>query len=672
MDAKRAEGPRTIALVGPYLSGKTTLLENILFVTGAIHRKGTALQGNMTGDSSAEARAHHMGVELNAASCEYLGDTYTFLDCPGSNEFSQEAANALIGADAAVVVCEAEVGKALALAPILRMLDELDVPRYIFVNKIDRATGRVRDVLLALQQVSEKPLVLRQVPMRDGDDVTGYVDLASKRAYVYREEAESEIIELPDTMKERESQARYEMLEKLADFDDHLMEELLDDVDPPNDEVFDDLATDLREGHIVPVFLGSAEHEHGVRRLLKALRHETPPSSAAAENADVNGSDAVAQVLKTYHTEHGGKLSLARVWAGSIKDGDTLNGQRISGIFRMAGHATEKMSSAGAGDVVAFGRLDDVHTGEALSSSKETPDLRRPHAPQPVYSMALTASDRADEVKLSSAIGKLLEEDPSLVFEHDDDTNQWLLRGQGEMHLRIAAERLESKFALKVDLVKPQVPYKEAITKSVEQHARFKRQSGGHGQFGDIHVEIKPLPRGSGFEFTDSVVGGSVPKQYIPAVEAGVKEYLVKGPLGFPIVDVAVNLSDGQHHAVDSSEMAFKSAGRLAMHDGMPKCSPILLEPILHVDIAVPSESTAKVNATISSRRGQILGFDAREGWSGWDVVSAQLPQSEVHDLIIELRSLSSGVGTYSWKYDHLQQLSGRLADQVIEAAAAD
>jgi len=669
MDTKRAEGPRTIALVGPYLSGKTTLLENILFVTGAIHRKGTAVQGNMTGDSSAEAKIHHMGVELNVASCEYLGDTYTFLDCPGSNEFSQEAANALIGADVAVVVCEAEVSKALALVPTLRLLDELGIPRLIFVNKIDRATGRVRDVLLALQQISDKPLVLRQVPMREGDQVTGYVDLASERAYVYREDAESQIIELPNEMKERESQARYEMLEKLADFDDHLMEELLEDVDPPRDEVFGDLAADLREGHIVPVLLGAAEHEHGVRRLLKALRHETPPASAAAERAGVTGSDPIAQVLKTYHTEHGGKLSLARVWAGTVKDGDTLNGQRISGVFRLNGHDTEKLTKASAGDVVAFGRLEDVATGQTVATDKNAEQLQAPDLPQPVYAMSLVAADRADEVKLSGAMTKLLEEDTSLFFDHDDDTNQWLLRGQGEMHLRIAVERLESKFALKVELDRPLVPYKEAITKSVEQHARFKRQSGGHGQFGDVHVEIKPLPRGSGFEFSNSVVGGSVPKQYIPAVEAGVKEYLVKGPLGFPIVDIAVNLSDGQYHAVDSSEMAFKSAGRLAMHEGLPKCSPILLEPILHVDITVPNESTAKVNATISSRRGQILGFDTRTGWSGWDVVSAQLPQSEIHDLIIELRSLSSGVGTYTWKYDHLQQLSGRLADQVIEAA---
>ena len=670
MDAERATGPRTIALIGPYLSGKTTLLENILFVTEAVHRKGSVTQGNTVGDSSDEARAHGMGVEVNVASCDYLGDTYTFLDCPGSIEFGQEAACALVGADVAVVVCEADADKVQSLSPILRQLDDLGVPHMIFVNKIDRANGRMRDLLDALQAISDKPLVLRQVPIRDGEAITGYVDLASERAYVYRDGAESEMIDLPDDIKEREGEARYEMLEKLADFDDHLMEELLEDIEPPKDEIFNDLTTDLREGLIIPVLMGAGEHENGVRRLLKALRHESPTSAAAAARAHVEGDAPLGQVLKTYHTARGGKLSLVRVWSGSFKDGDTVNGERISGLFRMTGHNTHKLSSATAGEVVAMGRLDGINTGAAITTTGTAPDLRQADAGQPVYSMCLEAADRNDEVKLSGAMHKLLEEDPSLKFEHDDDTNQWLLMGQGEMHLRVAVERLENKYGLKVATGKPRVPYKEAITKPVSQHSRYKKQSGGHGQFGDVHVDIKPLPRGSGFEFANTVVGGSVPKQYIPAVENGVKEYLVKGPLGFPVVDVSVTLTDGQHHAVDSSEMAFKTAGRMAMQEGMPKCSPILLEPILHVDIFVPSEVTAKVNATISSRRGQILGFDAREGWPGWDVVSSHLPQSEIHDLIIELRSLSSGVGTYHWNFDHLQQLSGRLADDVIAAAA--
>ena len=278
------------------------------------------------------------------------------------------------------------------------------------------------------------------------------------------------------------------------------------------------------------------------------------------------------------------------------------------------------------------------------------------------------AADRADEVKLSGAMKKLLEEDRSLTFGHNDDTNEWVLGGRGKMHLRVAADRLGGKYALTVTTGVPKVPYKEAIKKTVTQHARFKRQSGGHGQFGDVELNIKPRQRGLGFEFENASVGGVVPKSFIPAVEAGVKEFLQKGPLGFPVVDVHVILTDGQHHAVDSSEIAFKTAGRMAMAEGVPKCSPILLEPILHVDITVPSALTAKINGLISGRRGHILGFDAREGWSGWDVVTAQIPETEAQDLIIELRSLTSGVGTFTSKFDHLQELTGRLADDVVAA----
>ena len=284
----------------------------------------------------------------------------------------------------------------------------------------------------------------------------------------------------------------------------------------------------------------------------------------------------------------------------------------------------------------------------------------------------MTAADRNDEVKVSGAVTKLMDEDPSLRFEHEDDTNQWLLWGQGEMHLRVAADRLKNRSGLSINVERPKVPYKEAIRKGVSQHSRYKKQTGGHGQFGDVHIDIKPLPRGSGFQFDEKVVGGAVPRQFIPAVEAGVMDFLSKGPLGFPVVDVSVTLTDGQHHAVDSSELAFKTAGRMAMSEGLPKCNPVLLEPILHVDISVPSELTARVNSVVSSRRGQILGFDTRPGWQGWDILSAQLPQSEMHDLIIEIRSLTSGVGTFTWKFDHLQELQGRLADEVVEAYAAE
>lgn len=673
MGAMPPFGPRTIAVVGPYLSGKTTLLEGLLAACGAIHRRGKVTEGNTVGDSSQEARDRNMSVEVNAASAEFLGSRLTFLDCPGSVEFWQESVDALMGADAAVVVCEAEPGKAPMLLPIFKALDDLELPRFVFVNKIDRAAGSIRDLFEALQAVSPAmPLVLRHVPIRDGEAVTGYVDLASERAYVYRPGSGSERIELPADLAERKTDARFQMLEKLADFDDKLMEALLEDVTPPHDEVFGHLSNDLAGGLIAPVLLGAAEQLGGVHRLLKAIRHEAPPAeTTAARRGLEQEGETVAQVLKTYHTGRGGKVSLARVWRGALKDTQTLNGDRVSGVFRMSGLQTDKLDAANAGDVVGLGRLDGIATGDTLTPAKSGGiALARAESRQPVYSLSLVAANRNDEVKLSSAMAKLLEEDRSLIFRHDDDTGEWVLSGAGEVHLRVAVDRLRNKFGLEVQTSTPTVPYKEAIRKPVTQRARFKRQTGGHGQFGDVELAIRPRPRGSGFEFENASVGGVVPKTFVPAVEAGVRDYLRRGPLGFPVVDISVTLIDGQHHAVDSSEIAFKTAARMAMQEGLPKCSPVLLEPILHVDIAVPGEHTSKVNALISTRRGQILGFDAREGWPGWDVVSAHLPQSDSLDLIIELRSLTSGVGTFTTRFDHLQELGGRLADDVVAARA--
>ncbi len=661
-------GPRTIALVGPYLSGKTTLLESILHATGAIGRKGKVTEGNSVGDASPEARERHMSVEVNAAAVEAQDDAFVFLDCPGSVEFLQESRNALVGADAAVVVCEPEAEKAAMLLPVLKLLEQSGIPHFLFVNKIDKANGPVRDLLPFLQAVSDKPLILRQVPIREGERITGYVDLATDRAFIYRDDAASEMVQIPASVADRRTEARFAMLEKLADFDDRLMEALLEEKDPPRETVFQDLADELRDGLIVPVLFGSAETGHGVRRLIKALRHEVPAHAAAARRIGVDpAGPPLVQILKTYVTPHSGKLSLARVWSGSIEDGAVLNGERVAGLFRPRGNRQDKIASAGAGETVLLGRLEHARTGDTLGTGKEPPKpLPRAELLPPVFELAVEAASRNEEVKLSTAVQKLMDEDPAIRFEQHADTHEFVLAGQGDIHLKVAFDRLKSKHGLTLKARRPRVAYKEAIRKGTTQHGRHKRQSGGHGQFGDVHIEITPLARGEGFRFDNRIVGGVVPKNFIPAVEDGVREYLNHGPLGFPVVDVAVALFDGQYHAVDSSELAFKTAARIAMSEGMPKCEPVLLEPIVRVDIAVPSEHTSKVNGLVSGRRGQILGFDARPGWPGWDVLTANLPQSEMHDLIVELRSLTQGTGTYTWTFDHLQELTGRLAEQVL------
>jgi elongation factor G len=337
----------------------------------------------------------------------------------------------------------------------------------------------------------------------------------------------------------------------------------------------------------------------------------------------------------------------------------------------MFGQKSTKRGAATAGETVALGKLERARTGDTLGgkNAKITP-LAVPAAPQAVLRKVVTPTERKDEVKLSSALARMVEEDPALSVTHRQDTGETVLGGQGEMHLRVAVERLTQKFALKLETKRALVPYRETIRATVTKRGRHKKQSGGHGQFGDVVLEVGPLPRGEGFAFSDRITGGVVPKNYIPAVEAGVREALQNGPLGgFPVVDVQVTLIDGSYHAVDSSDQAFKMAGILGMREALPDAKPVLLEPILKVRIAVPNDATARINAIVSGRRGQLLGYDARPGWTGWDVVEALIPEAEIADLIIELRSATAGVGTFTAEFDHMAEVTGRLADDVLAQA---
>ena len=671
MPSRNGAAPRCAVLVGPYSSGKTSLLEALLHSTGAIERKGLVKDGNTVGDSADEAKKRQASTELSIAHTSFLGDNWTFIDTPGNVEFGQEARNACMVADIAVVVCDPEVSKVTALTPVLKFLDANGIPHLIFVNKIDTASDTVRQLLAALQEVSERPLVLRQVPIRDGEAITGYVDLVSERAYRYQPGQPSALIKLPDEMEEREKEARNEMLETLADFDDALLEQLLEEIEPDKSSVYEQISLALQQDLVVPVLLGAAEKDHGVLRLLKALRHDAPGVAQTAARRGLKGDgEPVAQVFKTLHAQHVGKLSLARVFRGTIKDGDTLNDMRVSGINSQMGAKMEKRPDASAGDVVALGRMEELKTGDVLTPSGKAPTgaLAWPAVPSPVYTLALSATNRNDEVKLSGILHKLVEEDPSISMEHNADVGELRVSGQGDTQLKVLIERLDNRFKLNVESRQPNVAYKETIKRTTDQHARHKKQSGGHGQFADIKVKIGPLPRGEGFRFADSVVGGSVPRNYIPAVEEGVMDYMKRGPLGFPVIDFRVELYDGQFHAVDSSDMAFKTAARIAMSEGLPKCEPVLLEPVLHVTISVPNDATSRIQRLVTGRRGQILGFSAKTDWKNWDEVVAYIPESEMHDLIMEVRSYTLGVGTFEWRFDHLAELVGRIAGQVVGA----
>ncbi|QRM30729.1 elongation factor G [Microvirga sp. VF16] len=669
-------GPRCIAIVGPFQSGKTTLLEAILERTGAVSRAGRVANGDSVGDASAEARAHAMSIEPNVATVEFLGESITFVDCPGSTEFLHEMRNVMPVCDAAIVVCEADERKIPALEIILRELEEADIPRFLFINKIDTATQRIRETLALLQQASRTPLLLRQIPLWKDGIAIGFIDLALERAFIYREHAPSEIVDLPEGELPREKEARFAMLERLADYDDALMEELISEIEPPRDQIFDDLSRELKERHVVPALIGSAERGNGVTRLLKALRHEAPGLTQTRVRLGIPEEGApLAQAMKTLHMGQGGKLSVARVMRGAFHEGDTVVGSRgaearIGSLATLVGSTMNRKTEAVAGDAVGFGRLEGIATGDSFASGKARPEaIVSPAPPEPVYVLALKVKDRKDDVRLSSALAKITEEDPSLAVETRPEMGEIRLHGQGEMHLRVAVEKLASRFQVGVETTKPKVAYCETIKHPASARGRHRKQTGGHGQFGDVMIEIKPLPRGEGFAFQDQITGGVVPRQYIPSVETGVRDALKCGPLGFPVVDLAVTLTDGSYHTVDSSDAAFQAAAKLALAEALPKAKPVLLEPVLSVEITMPSEALSKATALVTGRRGQILGYDERPGWAGWQVLSATIPESEIGDLIVELRSATAGVGTFSTRFDHMAELSGRPAEQVLHKA---
>ena len=634
--------PRSVALVGPYSSGKSTLFEALLEAAGSPVKRPP------------DPRNRPMTTEIRIGHCSYLGDQWSILDCPGSIEFSHQTCCALAMVDIAVVVCEPAPAKAAAVAPLLKTLKDEGIPHIVFINKIDTLDGGLADTLASLQGYAASPLVLRQMPTFEGENVNGYVDLMSERAYRYRRGQASELMRVPDALRAEGEAALGRLVETLADHDDTLLEKVLEDIKPTPDELYRDMHKDLLAGSVIEVLVGAAEHANGVRRLWKALRHDTPdPAETAERRQIVAGGAARAQVFKTVYAGHTGKLSYARIWAGTISDGAHLGGTRLGGIYRYLNGDLTKIPEAIQGDIVAFGRLDGVPTGATLSPGGQPEPLAFPRALPPVYAMAVATTDRKDDVKLSGALHKLAEEDPSLFVTQEGET---VLHGQGEMHLQTTVDHLARDYGLKLSTHKPAIAYKETIRKPGHEHGRLKRQTGGHGQFADVKIEVAPRTRGEGFQFIDKIVGGSVPRNFIPAVGEAAEDATSKGPFGYQVVDVSVTLIDGGFHSVDSSDMAFKTATQIAMKEALAKAEPVLLEPIDHVTISVPNDYTARAQRLLTGRRGQILGYAERPDWAGWDDVEALLPEAEMHDLIIELRSQTMGLGTFRKRFDHLAE----------------
>lgn len=681
---------RNVAFIGINRSGKTSLVESLLFLTGAISRRGKIQDGTMTMDYEPESISRQISTQVSIAHTTYKNVQFNILDCPGFVDFNEETRLALTGVDAAVFVVEPDAHKLIQMDLLLRYTEEIGISRLVFINKLDKPDQEFDETLAALKNISgtktPRPLAPLQYPIGSGSGFSGYVDVLRKEGFKYGTGGKPEKSDIPEDIKADLEAAREKLIESLADTDDVLLEQVLEGADLSVETLERDLKNAVRAGTIVPILVGSAHTDAGIFSLLDAIIALCPDplereyKDRGGRSIEVQaGGPVIAQVIKTYIHPQSGKLSVARVITGTVKADSLLtdisrNGEkeRVGGLYTILGKKHDSAGNAGPGSIIAIARLETPRSGDTLVTEKETREMPVPETIPPLYSLAITPKNRNDETKLSAHLAKLVEEDPLLIVDRDKDTHEYCLYGQGEVHLTLAKQRLERKYHIALDSTRPQIAYKETIQGKAEAHGRHKKQTGGKGQFGDVFLKIENVERGAGNKFTESIVGGAVPRQYIPGVEKGVVEALERGPLsGFPVVDVAVNLFDGSYHDVDSDEMSFRMAAILAMREGLSKAHPVILEPIAEVRIYVPAAFTSGVLGQMNGLRGHILGYGPDVNRQGWDEIVAHIPQGEMWDYIIELRTLSQGLGYYIWKFSHLAPVPPNLSQELISKHSA-
>ncbi len=645
---------RNVAIVGPHHAGKTTLVEALLAGTGAIARRGSVADGTATTDYEPECidRGQSTSVGFAYAATDKLD--LTLIDCPGFVEFFEETKLALLAADAAVIVIDADPARVRQTRPLVEHLDATGLPHCFFINKLDKPGSDFDATLAALTATYGKRVVAEHIPLGEADSFRGYIDLADRNAYV-AENGAARRIPIDGELEGTVDDARRTLLETLGDFDDHLLEELLDGIEPPLEEVRKDLHDETCGDQIVPVLVGAGLTDIGVAAsaLLDVIEKQFPVPTGNPE------APLVAQVCKTIVHPHSGKFSVVRIRTGTVQADSALidvsqNGLKVraAGLYRLQGKRQEPITSAGPGDVVAIARLEGVRTGDTLSVNAAVAPLPVPVLAEPLYAVAIRPKERLDEAKVSQMLARLIEEDPTLRVARAEFTNELQLLGLGETHIATALARLSRKYHLALETHDPAVAYRETITESTEIHSRYKHQTGGHGQFADVVLRIEPRERGHGITFSEEIVGGVVPRQFFPAVEKGVREALLRGPkAGYPVVDLHVTLIDGAFHAVDSSEQSFKTAAGMAIRDGLAKCRPVLLEPISYLEAVVPDESASTILGSLSAKRGQVISFEPADR-RGFQRVVAWAPQAELGNYITELRTATQGLGTFAWRHE--------------------
>mgnify|MGYP001274495476 CR=1 FL=1 len=639
---------RCITVLGPSQSGKTELVRQL-----------AALDGK-------PPRTENAG-HLSLTRFTFMDEDWCAVDMSGGPEFARMAGAPLLASDAAVLCVSPDPAEAALAAPWLRAIEEAGTPCMIFINRMDTPKGRVRDIVAALQAYTNHAIVLRQIPIREDGQVVGAIDLISERAWRYREGQPSTLVAMPKAEADREHEARAELLEHMSDFDDALLEELIEDHEPAAGALFSIARRETQDAVLIPTFLGAASHMNGVMRLMKALRHEAPGPDAL--RARLGQADAVAVGFHAQNRKHLGKCVFLRALADGVSVGSQLGGDNLGGLAELGGKG--HLDRLAPGEVAVTVKSDQLDAGRvfAAQASHDAPGWAR-GCPPALTRIVMPANER-DEVRLSAALTRLAEADPMLAMGQDEATGHVAVRLQGPMHQRQTLAALADDFGIEVTIDAPAPRYCETISSQVEEHYRHRKQSGGAGQFADVALVVGPLPRGEGFRFDEVVKGGAVPRNYIPSVEEGAREAMDKGPLGFPVIDVSVTLTDGKSHSVDSSDYAFRTAGRMGVREALQKAGPVLLQPIERIDIHVPSVYSGAMVSLVSSMKGQVLGFDADPVFRGWDIFRALIPASATEDLVMALGSSTQGTAWHEAAFDHYEEIYGKEAEKISKEHAA-
>jgi len=675
---------RNVAVVGHNDTGKTTLVSQLLFNTGATTRLGRIEDGTTTTDFDPDEIDRKHSISAAIAYAEWKNTKINLLDTPGFGIFLMEAKSAMRVADASAIVVSGVTGVEVTTEKVWKFAEEYGQPRIVIVNKMERERSSAQRTLDALQKKFGKNVVPIQLPMGEEHAFSGVVDLVSMQAMKFATDGSGkfEAIDIPAEYKDDASSWREKLIEKVAEGDDTLMERFFEQGGLSQEELLDGLRREVSHHQIFPVLFSSASHNIGGQAILDAFVSLLPsPDEGKTIDGKGKNGDALtferraeafpsALVFKTFSDPFSGRVSLFRVYSGTLKSDTSYwntsrdHEERIGKLQVLQGKQQVPVAELKAGDIGAVAKLKDVHTGETLAAKDHVIVIPHIDYPESAISFAVEAKTRGDEDKLSSAVARIIEEDPTIKFARDEMTKEFQVSGQGQLHVEIVVQKLHKKYGVDVILHPPKVPYRETITKPADAHGRHKKQSGGHGQFADCKITMEPLSRGADFEFVDEIFGGSIPRQYIPAVEKGIQDARKKGFLaGYPVVDFRVRLKDGQYHDVDSSEMAFKIAGSMAFQQGMEQARPTILEPIMHVDISAPSEYVGDLMGDLNSRRGRVEGVDAEEDMQ---TVHARVPMAEMLTYGSTLRSITQGRGSFHMEMSHYEEVPRNLQEKII------